>query len=117
MTVVQSVVADAFLAAAVLLVLASSLGVLLMREVVEKLHFVTPAALVAPLLVALAVTVQQGWSLPTTETWLALSIVAATGPVLAHATARTCRIRETGDWRRPDDPLDASASPREVWQP
>lgn len=112
MSLVQSVVTDVLLACAVLLVLASSLGVLLMGQVLEKLHFVTPAALVAPLFVALAVTVQQGWSLPTTETWLALLIVAATGPVLAHATARACRIRESGDWRRPDDPLDTSASPR-----
>jgi multisubunit Na+/H+ antiporter MnhG subunit len=116
-TVVQTVVADVLLAAAVLVVLASALGVLLMRDVFEKLHFVTPAALVAPLLVALAVTVQRGWSLPTTETWLALLIVAATGPVLTHATARTCRIRESGDWRRPDDPLDVSASARRVWRP
>jgi monovalent cation/proton antiporter MnhG/PhaG subunit len=111
-TVFQDFVTYVLLGSAVLLVLASSLGVLLMRDVFQKMHYVTPAGIVAPLLVALAVTVQQGWSEATTETWLALLFVAATGPVLAHATARAARIREHGDWRQADDPLDTSAGPK-----
>ncbi|HZU78531.1 MAG TPA: monovalent cation/H(+) antiporter subunit G [Acidimicrobiales bacterium] len=111
MLTLQSVVVDVLLALAVLVVFLSSLGVLLMRDVFQKLHFVTPAALVAPVLVALAVTVEQGWSSNTTQTWLALLFVATTGPVLAHATARAARVRQQGDWRGPDDPVDRSADP------
>lgn len=111
MTVLQDAVIAALLAGAVLLVLVASLGVLLMRDVLEKVHFVTPAALVAPILVAIAVTVQQGWAQTTTQTWLAVAIMAVTGPVLAHATARAIRIRQCGDWRQADDPVDSSASP------
>jgi multisubunit Na+/H+ antiporter MnhG subunit len=98
-TVLQDVVTYLLLALAVALVLASSLGVLLMGDVYQKLHYVAPAAVVAPLFVALAVTVQQGWSQSTTESWLTLGFVAASGPVLTHATIRAARIRETGDWK------------------
>jgi monovalent cation/proton antiporter MnhG/PhaG subunit len=98
----QDVVADILLAIAVVMVAISSLGILFMRDVFEKLHYVTPAALVAPLFVALAVTVEAGWSAGTTDSWLALLFVAVTGPVLAHATARAARTRQSGDWARPE---------------
>ncbi len=47
---------------AVVTVAGAALGILLMRDAYQKLHFVTPAALVAPLLVTLAVLVQKGWT-------------------------------------------------------
>ena len=52
--------ADVLLGLAVLIVITSSVGVLVMRDPYQKLHFVTPAALVAPALVALAVLVRTG---------------------------------------------------------
>jgi len=96
---IKDVFSDGLLGLAVLLVLASSVGVLVMRSVYQKLHFVAPAAIVAPVLVALAVLIQQGYSQNTTQTWLALLFVVISGPVLGHATARAARIRELGDWR------------------
>src|ERR1700721_2217355 len=50
----RDVGADVLLGLAVLIVAGASLGVLLMRDAYQKLHFVTPAALAAPVLVALA---------------------------------------------------------------
>ncbi|MGH9068181.1 MAG: cation:proton antiporter [Acidimicrobiales bacterium] len=97
--IVEDVVADVLLGLAVAVVLASSVGVLVMRDTYQKLHFVGPAAVVAPVLVALAVLVHQGYSQNTTETWLTLLFVVIAGPVLAHATARAAHIREHGDWR------------------
>jgi len=101
----QSILADAVLAVAVLTVAASSAGVLVMRDVYQKLHFVTPIALVAPVLVAIAVTLREGWSEPTGQSWLAVAILWIASPVLSHATVRTARVRECGDWRiRPAAP-------------
>jgi monovalent cation/proton antiporter MnhG/PhaG subunit len=97
--IVQDIVADLLLAFSVTIVLGSSLGLLVMRDVYQKLHFVTPAVLVAPVLVALAVVVEKGYSENTTETWLALFFVVLAGPFLAHATIRAARVREVGDWR------------------
>jgi multisubunit Na+/H+ antiporter MnhG subunit len=97
--IVKDIFSDALLGLAVLIVLASSVGVLVMRDAYQKLHFVTPAALVAPALVALAVMVQHGVYVMTGETFLALFFMIIAGPFLSHATIRAIRVRETGDWR------------------
>ena len=97
--IVKDVFADVLLGAAVLIVAGAAVGVLLMRDAYQKLHFVTPAALVAPFLVALAVLVQMGWDENTGETCLALFFLVIAGPYLSHATMRAIRVRETGDWR------------------
>jgi multisubunit Na+/H+ antiporter MnhG subunit len=97
--IVKDVFADVLLGVAVLIVAGAAVGVLLMRDAYQKLHFVTPAALVAPFLVALAVLVQMGWDENTGETCLALFFLVIAGPYLSHATMRAIRVRETGDWR------------------
>jgi multisubunit Na+/H+ antiporter MnhG subunit len=95
----RDIVADILLALAVTVVIGASLGVLVMRDAYQKLHFVTPAALVAPALVALAVLVHMGLYENTGETWLALLFMVIAGPFLSHATIRAIRVREKGDWR------------------
>lgn len=95
----QAIVADVLLGLAVLLVLVSSAGILVMRDTYQKLHFLTPLALLAPLTVGLAVLVRSGWSENSSETWLALLFVVIGSPFLTHATIRATRIREKGDWR------------------
>jgi multisubunit Na+/H+ antiporter MnhG subunit len=97
--IIKDVFADILLGLAVLIVIGASLGVLLMRDAYQKLHFVTPAALVAPFLVALAVLVQMGVYENTGETFLALGFLVIAGPYLSHATMRAIRITEQGDWR------------------
>ena len=95
----RDVFSDVLLGLAVVIVAGAALGVLLMRDAYQKLHFVTPAALVAPVLVALAVLVQMGMTENTGETCLALLFMVIAGPYLSHATMRAIRVREKGDWR------------------
>lgn len=94
-----AVVADVFLGLAVVVVFASAVGVLAMRDTYQKLHFLTPISLVAPFLVAVAVTVRMGWQEDSGQTWLAVLFLVLAGPLLSHATIRATRIREQGDWR------------------
>jgi len=96
----QAIVAYVLLSLAVVLVLTSSVGILVMRDTYQKLHFLTPLALIAPLIVGLAVLVRSGWSENSSQTWLALLFVVIGSPFLTHATIRAARIREKGDWRR-----------------
>jgi multicomponent Na+:H+ antiporter subunit G len=98
--VIREVFADILLGLAAATVLASALGILVMRDAYRKLHFVTPVALVAPVLVVLAVFVQQGLDENTGESLVALLFILIGGPYLTHATIRAARIREQGDWRR-----------------
>ena len=95
----QAIVDDVLLGLAVVLVLTSSVGILVMRDTYQKLHFLTPLALIAPLIVGLAVLVRSGWSENSSQTWLALLFVVIGSPFLTHATIRAARIREQGDWR------------------
>ena len=95
----RDVVAYLLLGLAVLVVAGAGLGILLMRDAYSKLHFVTPAALVAPVLVTLALLVRSGLNENTGETCLALVFLVIAGPYLSHATMRAIRVREKGDWR------------------
>jgi multisubunit Na+/H+ antiporter MnhG subunit len=97
--IVKDVFSGILLGLAVLIVLTSAVGVLVMRDAYQKLHFVTPAGLVAPALVALAVLVQHGVYENTGETFLALFFMIIAGPFISHATVRAIRVREKGDWR------------------
>ena len=97
---IHGIVADVLLGLAAVVVLISSAGILVMRDAYQRLHYVAPIAVVAPVIVALAVLVQSGWTENSGETWLGLLFMVAGGPFLAHATIRAARIRETGDWRR-----------------
>lgn len=93
------IIADILLGLAALVVLAAAVGIMVMPDAYAKLHFVTPATLVAPALVALAVLVRAGLDENTGETVLALVFLMIGGPFLSHATIRAIRVRETGDWR------------------
>lgn len=96
---IREVIADVLLALAVLTVAASAVGVAVAPDPYAKLHYVTPAAVVAPVLVALAVFVTEGLDENTGETVVALVFMIAAAPFLSHATIRAIRVRETGGWR------------------
>jgi len=95
----RDISADVLLGLAAAVVLASCLGLVMMRDVYTRLHYLTPISLVAPVLVAVAVGVRMGLRENTAETWLALLVLAIVGPYLTHATIRAARVREKGDWR------------------
>jgi multisubunit Na+/H+ antiporter MnhG subunit len=97
--VIREVITDVLLGLAVLIVAASALGIAVMPDAYAKLHYVTPAAIVAPVLVVLAVLVTEGLDENTGETVLALVFMVAAAPFLSHATIRAIRVREAGDWR------------------
>jgi multisubunit Na+/H+ antiporter MnhG subunit len=95
----RDIAVDVLLAVAVAIVLASSVGVLVMRDAYQKTHYLTPAGMVAPVLVGAAVLVRSGLTIDTAQTGLALLFVLIASPFLSHATIRAIRIRQTGDWR------------------
>jgi multisubunit Na+/H+ antiporter MnhG subunit len=95
MAVIREVVTDALLALAVLVVAVSAAGLLRMPNAAARLHYVTPAAVVAPLLVAAAVFVREGLNENTGETLLAVFFMVVAGPYLSHATIRAIHRRET----------------------
>jgi multisubunit Na+/H+ antiporter MnhG subunit len=97
--VIREVVSDVLLALAAATVVTSAVGVLAVRDAYARVHYVTPAAVVAPVLVALAIFVAQGLDENTGETVVALAFMVIAAPFLSHATIRAIRVREEGDWR------------------
>ncbi len=91
----REIITDVLLALAVLTVAAAALGVAVMPDAAARLHYVTPAAVVAPVLVLLAVFVTEGLDENTGETLLAVLIMIATAPFLSHATIRAIRASDT----------------------
>jgi multisubunit Na+/H+ antiporter MnhG subunit len=96
--VIREVFTDALLALAALTVLLSAVGIAVMPDALARLHFVTPAGVVAPVLVTLAVFVREGLDSNTGMTVIALVFMVAVSPYLSHATLRAIRAR-SGDTR------------------
>jgi len=97
--VIRDVVVDVLLGLAVLTVAAAALGVAVMPDAYARLHYVTPAAIVAPVFVTLAIFVREGLDENTGETIVALFFMIVAAPFLSHATIRAMRVRDRGDWR------------------
>lgn len=109
---IREVVTDVLLALAVLTVAAAALGVAIMPDAYARLHYVTPAAVVAPVFVTLAIFVREGLDENTGETIIALVFMLVTAPYLSHATIRAMRVRERGDWRQPREQQQHVKEPR-----
>ena len=100
----RAIAADVFLGLSAAVVIVSSIGILVMRNVYDRVHYVTPISLIAPVAVGIAILITSGWSSRSAQTWLAIGFMLITSPFLSHATIRAARVRATGDWRlaRPD---------------
>ena len=109
---IREVIADVLLDLAVLTVAAAALGVAVMPDACARLHYVTPAAVVAPVFVTLAIFVTDGLDENTGETVVALVFMIAAAPFLSHATIRAMRVRDRGDWRQPRKQEQHAKEPR-----
>jgi len=70
------------------------IGVLVMKDAYDKLHYLGPAAIVGPLLVACAVMTRESLSQAGLKALFAAVVLAIASPVLSHATARALYIRQ-----------------------
>jgi multisubunit Na+/H+ antiporter MnhG subunit len=82
------------------------LGLVVLRDALDRLHCASAVGFGAAL-VAAAVVVQDSFSLIGNKAAaLGLAILLA-NPLVIHATARTARMRTVGDWRlRPHEDVD-----------
>ena len=102
---------DVLLAAGIAVAVISCLGVIAMPNVFDRLHLVTPASVLSPVLVAAAVVVKELFNTRGIKAVLVAAVLLALSPVLNHATARALRIRELGDWRLPPRPRKEEREP------
>jgi monovalent cation/proton antiporter MnhG/PhaG subunit len=89
-------IAGALLVAGVGVQLVCCLGLLLARDVYDRLHVVAPAGMLGGPLVCAAVLVNESFSQGGIKAVIVGAILVVTGPVLTHATGRAARLRQTG---------------------
>jgi len=94
----RSVLASALLAAGGTLELLSVLGLCVLRDLYDRVHYVSLAGYGA-LLIGVAILVRESFSLIGDKALLVGAILVLSGPVLVHTTMRSMLIRERGDWR------------------
>jgi len=91
-------IATVLLIAGVALQLFAVLGMTVMRDVFDRLHYVGLAGYGA-LLIGIAILVRESFSLVGDKALATGAVLVLVGPVLVHTTARSFRTREAGDWR------------------
>jgi multicomponent Na+:H+ antiporter subunit G len=96
---VRDVIAGALVTVGVAVQVFACLGVVLMRDALDRLHYVGASA-IGVTCVCAAVVVAEGPSLIGLKAILTAAFLLVTGPVLAHATARAIhRHREAREAR------------------
>lgn len=94
----SQIFATVLLGLGVLIELFAVLGLVVMRDAFDRLHYVGLAGYGA-LLIAISILVRESWSLIGDKALATGAVLVLVGPVLVHATARSFRTREHGDWR------------------
>ena len=85
--------------------LACCLGVVVMRDVYDKLHFTGPATILGPLALAGAIVVQEGLNQAGIKAVLIAGLLLVANPVLTHATGRAFYIRQRDHLEPAEDEL------------
>jgi multicomponent Na+:H+ antiporter subunit G len=89
----------------------SCVGVLVMRNAYDRLHYTAPAATIAPVAIAAAVVLEERLSAAGIKAVLVALVLLITNPVLGHATARAARIRELGEWTIREEEREEGSRP------
>jgi multisubunit Na+/H+ antiporter MnhG subunit len=92
------IAATVLLIAGTLLELFAVLGLLVMRNAYDRLHYVGLAGY-GGLLIGVSIVVRESWSLVGDKALLTGAVLVLVGPVLVHVTLRSFLTRERGDWR------------------
>jgi monovalent cation/proton antiporter MnhG/PhaG subunit len=91
-------VSGAFVIVGLAAIVVSCIGIVTMRGFYARLHYVGPAAVLAPVAMALAIVMQEKFSVRGIKSCLVAFVIVATSPIITHATARAARIREGEVW-------------------
>jgi monovalent cation/proton antiporter MnhG/PhaG subunit len=92
----HELVIDALVAAGVVGELLCCVGLVIVRDVFDRIHFAMAATTVPPFLIAAAVIVEESWTQPGINALVIAVALFAINPALAVATARAARIRRFG---------------------
>jgi monovalent cation/proton antiporter MnhG/PhaG subunit len=88
-----SVAVAVLLVVGVTIELACCVGVMVMRDAHDKLHYIGPAAILGPIAVAGAIVMRESLSQAGVKAIVTAVLMIIANPVLTHATGRALYIR------------------------
>lgn len=91
-------VAAALLVFASILTLVCAVGMAVMRDAYQRLHFISPPTAIAAPLVTVAVFLDEPQLQAGFKTLVISLLLFAINAVVTHATARAVRVHERGRW-------------------
>lgn len=99
----HQIAVDVLLGAGVAFVLLSCIGMMMMKDAFQRVHFVSPPATLGIGCIAAAVILEEGFTKTGAQASIKVLIVGGAffliNAVLTHATARAARTREHGEWK------------------
>jgi monovalent cation/proton antiporter MnhG/PhaG subunit len=105
--VIATVAAAVLLGAAVLVALLSAVGIAVMRDPYQRLHFISPPASLSALLVVLALLAYEPQKQAALKAFVVAFVLYFMNAIVTHATARAHFVRENGTWPPPKPIPDA----------
>jgi monovalent cation/proton antiporter MnhG/PhaG subunit len=100
------IISGCLLGAAATVCVLCAVGLLVMRDAYQRLHFSSPIVSIGIALIVAAVWVEDPQWQSRIKAVLIAIILFLTNATLSHATARAIRLRDLGHWApRPDEQL------------
>jgi multicomponent Na+:H+ antiporter subunit G len=94
----KTMVIEVLLATAVLVTLLSVVGMAVMRDPYQRLHYIAPPASLSAALITLAIFLQRGFKPESFKALFATFVLIGMNSVVTHAAARAFRIAEVDNW-------------------
>jgi multicomponent Na+:H+ antiporter subunit G len=95
----KTIVIEVLVAAAVLIVVVSVLGMLRMRDPYQRMHYIAPPASLSAMFITVAIFLQQGFKPELFKAAFTTLVLIAMNTIVTHAAARAFRIAEIENWR------------------
>jgi multicomponent Na+:H+ antiporter subunit G len=96
--VIARIAIDVLLGIAVLVTVLSAVGLAVMRDPYQKLHFIAPPASIAAICVVVALFIGEKQKQAGGKAVLIAVLLYFMNAVITHATARAHYVREKGAW-------------------
>jgi multisubunit Na+/H+ antiporter MnhG subunit len=108
---VTGVISDVLLVAGLVIVVCSCIGMAVFDDPLDRLHLVTPAAMLGSTGICASIVVREGLSASGLAAIGVAVILIGVNPLASHAVGRVIAIRRGATWSDPQD--EATGSPGE----
>ena len=108
----KQVLIDGLLVVGVVVQLGCAIGIVVMRDAYQRLHYAAAATTIGPICIAAAVVARTSFSAPGEKAVLTAVLLLVGGALVVHATGRAARIREHDGWRILDDEVESMPDSR-----